>query len=595
MAYYRVPTTNKVIQMLDKRGRLEKVIDLVFSLPASPAEGDRYIDLTDNKVKEWNGSAWDEYTPKEGDNLYVLNRDKYYYFDGSEWKDVTEISSYWEKDGDTLKPKNASNVEIAGSFIGDGSQLTGIKKLIEEFVAQGNVTAGDIVAFVNGKVKKGKMGSTKEIEGFGNEYVFNSGETREISCSVLNGTKFVICYQDKDNFYRGTAIIGEVNGTTITFGSEYVFEESYTFFTSCSTLDEDKFVVCYQRGLGDNGGYAIIGKVNGTTITFGNKYVFSSEDSRDISCCTLSNIKFVVCYSNYDNSRCGTAIIGEVNGTTITFGNKYVFSSSGTDGICSSTLNGSKFVVCYNNSTVIGEVSGNTITFGSEYVFDGSVYSSVVSVFNENKFVVCYFDSANAVSKIGEVNGTTITFGNKYVFNTGTTNNIFCSVLNEDKFVVCYRDYGNNKYGTAVIGEVSGNTITFGSEYVFNEDLSTYICCTSLAEDKFVVCYGDLGNNGYGTAIIGKLQQNEYNYIGISQETKSDGETVKVLIQGLSDVHSGLTVGQKYYATPEGDLTTDETEDYLGLAIAEDKLLLMDWQRPIMLYDEDNDEYVMPE
>ena len=73
MSYYRVPTTDKVIGFLDKRGRLEKVIDIVSTLPSTPNVGDRYIDSTDNGVKKYNGSNWEVYTPEQGDNLYVLN------------------------------------------------------------------------------------------------------------------------------------------------------------------------------------------------------------------------------------------------------------------------------------------------------------------------------------------------------------------------------------------------------------------------------------------------------------------------------------------------------------------------------------------
>ena len=605
MAYFRVPTTDKVKGLLNRRGRLEKIIDLVSSLPSSPNQGDRYIDLSDNKIKEYDGSVWQEYVPNEGDNLYVLNRDKYYYFDGSNWKDLTEIASQWDKSGDTLTPKDADNIEINGSFVGDGSQLTGIKKLIEEFVAQGNVTAGDVVAFVNGKVKKGKTGSTNEIEDFGNEYVFNNGYTNYTSCSALSDSKFVVCYSDVGNNNYGTAVIGEVSGNTITFGSEYVFNNASTVDTSCSALLGDKFVVCYTDGGNNNDGTAVIGEVSGNTITFGSEYVFDSTGFiYSISCSALSDSKFVVCYKDKGNSDYGTAVIGEVSGNTITFGSQYVFNNASTVDISCSALLDNKFVVCYrdygNNygTAVIGEVSGNTITFGSEYVFNNSnTYSISCSALLDNKFVVCYSVGNNylGTAVIGEVSGNTITFGSQYVFNNADTSEISCSALSNNKFVVCYKDVGNSDYGTAVIGEVSGNTITFGSEYVFNNADIIKISCSALLDNKFVVCYRGKGNSDYGTAVIGELQQNEYNYIGVSQETKNDGETSKVLIQGVSDVHFGLTVEQKYYADENGNLTTTETEDYIGVAISENKILLLDWQRPIMIYDGSNDEYIVPE
>ena len=36
-----------------------------------------------------------------------------------------------------------------------------------------------------------------------------------------------------------------------------------------------------------------------------------------------------------------------------------------------------------------------------------------------------------------------------------------------NKVVIAYRDSGNNAYGTAIVGTVSGTSISFGSEVVF--------------------------------------------------------------------------------------------------------------------------------
>jgi len=601
MAYFRVPTTDKVKGLLNRRGRLEKIIDLVSSLPSSPNQGDRYVDLSDNKVKEYDGSVWQEYVPNEGDNLYVLNRDKYYYFDGTEWKDLTEIVSQWNKSGDTLTPKDADNIEINGSFIGDGSQLTGIKKLIEEFVAQGNVSAGDVVAFVNGKTKKGKVLYSDNITGFGAEYVFNSGKSIYISSDRLTFDTFVVAYSDVDNSYRGTVVVGKVNDKQVVFGNEYIFSNGITGHISISALSDNKFVIAYYSSEGK----AIIGNVSDTAITFGSEYVFNGG-AQDIKTSVLSSNKFVIAYQDTSNSKYGTAIIGNVSDTAITFGSEYVFNAGNTFEIDVTSLTSDKIVIAYMDNgnsnygtAIVGNISGSFITFGSEYVFNSSQSIRIaICDLNESKFVVIFNDYSNsnkATAIIGNVNDYQIVYSNKFVYNESSSENQDIISLSSCQVLISYRDTGNNNYGTAIVGIIQNDNISFGNKYIFNSDGTHYVPIIKLTSEKFVISYEDDGNNNYGTAIVGEIENSLVKYIGISQETKNDGETTKVLIQGVSDVHSGLTVGQKYYADENGNLTTTETEDYIGIAISENKILLLDWQRPIMIYDGSNDEYIVPE
>ena len=68
-----------------------------------------------------------------------------------------------------------------------------------------------------------------------------------------------------------------------------------------------------------------------------------------------------------------------------------------------------------------------------------------------------------------EVSETEITYGSEYNFNMASTSDISTIDLSSSKFVTVYQDGGaSNDEGTAVIGDISGNIITFGSEYVFN-------------------------------------------------------------------------------------------------------------------------------
>ena len=62
--------------------------------------------------------------------------------------------------------------------------------------------------------------------------------------------------------------------------------------------------------------------------------------------------------------------------------------------------------------------------------------------------------------------------------------------------------------------------------------------------------------------------------LGIAAASGMAGENISVIMQGLSDDHSGLTPGLIYYVNPDGDLTPNETPVRAGLAIDGSRLLL---------------------
>jgi len=251
-------------------------------------------------------------------------------------------------------------------------------------------------------------------------------------------------------------------------------------------------------------------------ITFGLEYVFNSANTRYNSADALDATHFVVAYQDNGNSNYGTAVIGTVPGSTITYGSEYVYNSAATGCNSVSTMDTSHFVVAYRDignsdygTAVIGTISGSTITYGSEYVFnsDPISYTSVFAL-DYAHFVVAYRDEGNSLygtAVIGTVSGSTITFGSEYVFNSAHSLSTSVSALDAAHFVVAYRDNGNSYYGTAVIGSVSGSTITFGSEYVFNSANSFYNSVSALDAAHFVVAYSDEGNSDYGTAVIGEI------------------------------------------------------------------------------------------
>jgi hypothetical protein len=288
--------------------------------------------------------------------------------------------------------------------------------------------------------------------------VFESAQSQYISATFdSSNNKVVIAYRDAGNANYGTAVVGTVSGTDITFGTPVVFESAATSYIS-ATFDSysGKVVIAYRDAGNADYGTAVVGTVSGTSITFGTPVVFESAATYDISATFDSNLnKVVIAYQDNGNSSYGTAVVGTVSGTDITFGTPVVFESAAT--------------------------------FYISATFDS----------NLNKVVIAYRDAGNAdygTAVVGTVSGTDITFGTPAVFESAATYDISATFdSNSNKVVIAYRDAGNSSYGTAV---------TFTNEFTnIPEWLGISSDAYTDGETATIFKLGDVANNQTGLTI----------------------------------------------------------------------------------------------
>jgi len=358
--------------------------------------------------------------------------------------------------------------------------------------------------------------SHKDIDGnnlSSSAFVFNTGATAFTSVAMLDSTHFVVAYQDYGNNKYGTAIIGTVSGTSITFGNGYVFDATDTYSTSVAMIDSTHFVVAYDDHI--NGyGKAIIGTVSGTSISFGSEYVFNTGTVHYTSVAMIDSTHFVVIYTDYTNNQYGAAIIGTVSGTSISFGSEYVFNADITYyPSVAAMIDSTHFIVAYNDggnnyygTSIIGTISGTSISFGSEYVFNvGRTHSPSIAMIDSTHFVLAYRDARTSndygTAIIGTISGTSISFGSAYRFNNHS-DLMLVAMLDSIHFVVAYRHAGANSYGSINIGTISGSSISFDPEYMFNFVDTYYTSVNIIDSTHFVVAYQDTGRNSYGTVAL---------------------------------------------------------------------------------------------
>jgi hypothetical protein len=431
----------------------------------------------------------------------------------------------------------------------------------------------------------------------GSAVVFESANTDVISAVYdANSQKVVIAYSDAGNSSYGTAIVGTVSGTSISFGTAVVFESASTSHISTAyNTNAQKVVIAYRDGGNSGYGTAIVGTVSGTSISFGTAAVFESADTRNTSTAYDANSqKVVIAYQDAGNSYYGTAIVGTVSGTSISFGTAVVFESANTTDISAVyDANSQKVVIGYSDNgnsfygtAIVGTVSGTSISFGTAVVFESATTSYVSAVYDttSQKVVIAYRDGGNSgygTAIVGTVSGTSISFGTAVVFESAST--LFISAVYDttgQKVVIAYRDGGNSDYGTAIVGTVSGTSISFGNASVF-EIASTYPISAAYDANsqKVAIAYRDLGNSNYGTAIVfdptlTPLTSN--NFIGFSSQNYTTGQSAKINI--ISNTQSGLTLstGQGYYLLPDGtlSLTPSVPSVYAGVALSATTLLI---------------------
>jgi hypothetical protein len=460
-----------------------------------------------------------------------------------------------------------------------------------DFVASGTLPNGaPVVLKSDGTVVTAAPTITQVAESIpaGTEVVLNNYSNNRIAFDPNNADKFILSYNDPSNLDYGKIVVGTVSGTTITFGTPVVFNAKATYYIATIAFDPNtasKFVIAYKDGGNSNYGTAIVGTVSGTSATFGTEVVFNSAETDYSSVSFDPNTagKFVISYQDAGNSYYGTSIVGTLSGTSVTFGTPVVFNTGTTQMIILSfdpnTVG--KFVISYRDwgnsgygTVIVGALSGTSTSYGTEVVYNATntFYPSVA--FDPNtagKFVVSYQDRGNSnygTAIVGTLSGTSASFGTEVVFNAYGTYEpkIAFDPNTASKFVIAYGNEGDGNKGTAIVGTVSGTSVTFGTATIFLAG-NTYAPSVSFDPNtagKFVIATKENGNLDKVRAVVCQMAATvstpnltSTNFLGTSTDAYTDTQTATIMLQGgISTNQTGLTIGSTYYVQTDGTLST---------------------------------------
>ncbi len=341
--------------------------------------------------------------------------------------------------------------------------------------------------------------------GFGNAAVFSSFATY-VSTAALNSTQIVIAYRGAGP--KLTAIVGTISGNSISFGGEVIFSSSTKpQYVSVVALDSTHIVIAYQNVSNSYYGTAIVGTISGNSISFGSAVVFESATTEYVSAASLDSTHVVIGYKDNGNSNYGTAIVGTISGNSISYGSPVVFESATTGYVSVASLDSLHVVIGYMGTStygtaIIGTISGSTISFlGSAAVFE-SAFTAYVSVarLDITHIVIGYYDGDNSnygTAIVGTISGSSISFGGAVVFESASTSYVSVATLDSSHVVIGYR--GTSGYGRAIVGTISGTSISFGSAVVFESTGTDYVSAATLDITHIVIGY----HVSNGKAIVG--------------------------------------------------------------------------------------------
>ena len=424
---------------------------------------------------------------------------------------------------------------------------------------------------------------------------FNSGGADFSNITFdSNSNKVVVAYADAGNSSYGTAIVGTVSGTSITFGSEVVFKTATVSYVDLTfDSNSNKVVIAWRDNTNSGRGTAIVGTVSGDSISFGSAVVFETSEAYSEAITFDSNSNKVVIAYNIPSSTESKAVVGTVSGTSISFGTPVQFNSSDTDGhgLVFDTSN-NKIVIAYRDDgdsnkgkAKVGTVSGTSISFGSEAEFNSGNTRKIGATFdsNSNKVVIVYRDGGNSnygTAIVGTISGTSISFGSGVVYDSSYVNDNQC-VFNSsaNKVIVSYYDTASPAGGKIIVGTISGTSISFDTAVTFESSSISYVnSAYDSSADRVVVVYSQSGGNGeYTVFITGSANLTSENYIGIARSGAASGAGAIIDTQGaIADNLSGLTAGQSYFVQTDGTLGTTAASPsvFAGTAVSATKLIV---------------------
>lgn len=278
-------------------------------------------------------------------------------------------------------------------------------------------------------------------------------------------------------------------------------------FVASGTIANGDVVILNSDGTVTSAG--LEATVVGSTTTYS-----SADTSIHASCFDSTNNKVIIFYGD-ETGGYVYGVVGTVSGNSITFGGAQSVFGNGTPTILDcvyDTTNQKVVVMIAKNNPLaagfayVGTVSGTSISFGVATSFYSSStnyanYARIAYDDTNSKVVITYVDaddSNKGKAIVGTVSGTSISFGSAVTYESSAMDrNDTAFDSSNGKLVIKYRS-GNVLY--AIVGTVSGTSISFGTRVTVNATSGNYGFIAlgyDSTSNKIISAYHDPSYDGY--------------------------------------------------------------------------------------------------
>jgi len=285
--------------------------------------------------------------------------------------------------------------------------------------------------------------------------------------------KVVIIYQAGNDSNKGESIVATVGASSISFGTSVQYNNSsqggsgdrHAYFD-----EANEKIVLYGRDQSNSNYPTVwIGTVSGTSITWGSGVVIESSGITGASAAQYSSGSGKGLFVWEDASNYGQVIVGTVSGTSMTFGSKLQFTTENINSSFAGKVNplcydsvADKFLFLYQIASgddgegIVFTISGTSVTKGAETnLHDNWTNTQTIGKSDFGKIPIIYRNSSNhAYYAEVTITGTTPALSGEAVLNSGTTyfNGLSLDTTQGDiKLLATYEDSSNDLASTVII------------------------------------------------------------------------------------------------------------------------------------------------
>jgi len=458
-----------------------------------------------------------------------------------------------------------------------------------DFVASGTLSSGQTVALKTDGTVTAVVGSAESV---GSNQTWADTATQYPCCVYNSNTdRVIIAYKNPNNSSYGTAVVGSISGSTITFGTPVVFASDTINYTAIETEPSSNHVViAYQ--FTSSYGYAIVGAVSGTSISFGSAAFFEPYVTQWVAMgYDSTNNKYIIAYrGNGSSNGYGSAVVGTRSGTSISFGTVVYFQSSQCRFFAvSHDVASGKNLICFEDETnsndgkaVVGTVSGTSISFGSTVTFETeSAYRKSLKYSSaSSKHLLVYVafigGVGSTIGTIATVSGTSVSFSTKTTVVSVSGGYVWLTYITDnDNFVLVHNNGSTVNVKTIAIS--TGNVVSGSATLIASENALDNVITYNSSDNSTIISYAVSGSNAARAVVYAPASTNSANFIGITSEAISSAATGAVNVYGgINEAQTGLTIGSDYYVQDNGSLSTATSTVKVGKAISATTINMMD-------------------